>query len=251
MSKILLSDALINRLQEEGVSTLHKRNSVRIPNNSVFEPPCSIKWMAIDHSIQLGAFSYAVSGYYFAVRIGRYVSIGENVQIGRHSHPVDFGSTSPVLYMGESAALGTTLLGKSSPELSTIKLPHQRPPTILKYTSIGNDVYIGHSAMIMPGVSIGDGAVIGAMAVVTKDVPPYSVAVGCPARVVRSRFPDNSIDKLLELKWHEFSPTELRSIPLDNIEHFIRGVSTLREQGAPIYKPDLINLSNLAQELGQ
>ncbi|MGI6070395.1 MAG: CatB-related O-acetyltransferase [Blautia sp.] len=66
---------------------------------------------------------------------------------------------------------------------------------------IGNDVWIGYEAVIMAGVTIGDGAVIGARAVVTKDVPPYTIVGGVPAKPIRTRFPEHTILKLLELKW--------------------------------------------------
>ncbi len=68
-------------------------------------------------------------------------------------------------------------------------------------TVIGNDVWIGYDALIMPGVKIGDGAVIGARSVVTKDVDPYTIVGGNPAKVIRKRFDDSTIEKLLEIKW--------------------------------------------------
>lgn len=68
-------------------------------------------------------------------------------------------------------------------------------------TQIGNDVWIGNGAIVINGVKVGDGAIIGAGAVVTKDVPPYSIVVGVPARVIRKRFDDNTIERLLNVKW--------------------------------------------------
>ena len=69
---------------------------------------------------------------------------------------------------------------------------------------IGNDVWIGYEAVILSGVTIGDGAVIGARAVVTKDVPPYAIVGGVPARVIRSRFPEETVKALLRLKWWDW-----------------------------------------------
>ena len=69
---------------------------------------------------------------------------------------------------------------------------------------IGNDVWIGYEAVILAGVTIGDGAVIGARAVVTKDVPPYAIVGGVPARVIRSRFPEETVKALLRLKWWDW-----------------------------------------------
>ena len=97
--------------------------------------------------------------------------------------------------------------------------------TELKRTelTIGNDVWIGHNAIILSGVSsIGDGAVIGAGAVLYKDVPPYAVVLGNPARVVRYRFSAEKIEELLESKWWEKSIDEL----LPEIESFQKPLET-------------------------
>ncbi|GAB6180389.1 CatB-related O-acetyltransferase [Desulfotomaculum defluvii] len=69
---------------------------------------------------------------------------------------------------------------------------------------IGNDVWIGYEAIIMAGVTIGDGAIIGARAVVTKDVPPYAIVGGVPAKPIRKRFPEETISALLEIKWWDW-----------------------------------------------
>jgi Acetyltransferase (isoleucine patch superfamily) len=74
---------------------------------------------------------------------------------------------------------------------------------------IGNDVWIGRECIIMPGAKIGDGAIIGAYSVVTKDVPPYSVVGGNPARIIKKRFNDELIDILLKIKWWDFDDEKL------------------------------------------
>lgn len=75
---------------------------------------------------------------------------------------------------------------------------------------IGNDVWIGYEAVVLAGVTIGDGAVIGARAVVTKDVPPYAVVGGVPARLIRRRFPDDTISALLALRWWDWSADKIK-----------------------------------------
>ena len=82
---------------------------------------------------------------------------------------------------------------------------------------IGNDVWIGYEAVVMAGVTIGDGAIIGAQAVVTKDVPPYTIVGGVPAREIRRRFSDNVIARLLELKWWDW-PAEQIQRNIKNIQ---------------------------------
>ncbi len=79
---------------------------------------------------------------------------------------------------------------------------------------IGNDVWIGYEAVIMPGVTIGDGAIIGTRAVVTKDVAPYTIVGGVPAKPIRKRFPEETIQSLLKVKWWEWSEERIR----ENIE---------------------------------
>lgn len=82
---------------------------------------------------------------------------------------------------------------------------------------IGNDIWIGYEAVIMSGVTIGDGAIIGARAVVTKDVPPYTIACGVPARQIRRRFSDEIIVALLELKWWDW-PKEKIARKIESIK---------------------------------
>jgi len=75
---------------------------------------------------------------------------------------------------------------------------------------IGNDVWIGYEAVILSGVTVGDGAIIGTRAVVTKDVPPYTIVGGVPARYIRRRFDEETVAKLMELKWWEWSDEKIK-----------------------------------------
>jgi acetyltransferase-like isoleucine patch superfamily enzyme len=90
---------------------------------------------------------------------------------------------------------------------------------------IGNDVWVGYQALILPGVTVGDGAVIGARAVVSRDVPPYALAVGNPARIARSRFAPESIAGLLRIKWWDWPEERIReALPLllsDRVEELL------------------------------
>ena len=74
---------------------------------------------------------------------------------------------------------------------------------------VGNDVWIGYEAVVLAGVAIGDGAIIGARAVVTKDVPPYTIVGGVPAKAIRKRFSDSEVARLLELKWWDWPPEKI------------------------------------------
>ena len=99
---------------------------------------------------------------------------------------------------------------------------------------MGNDVWLGYQCLIMPGVTIGDGAVIGSRSVVTKDVPPYTIVAGVPAKEVRKRFDEDTIAGLLEVKWWDLPDEEVEKLLPDliagNAERFIEGARAARKK---------------------
>mgnify|MGYP002674524883 FL=1 len=126
--------------------------------------------------VELGVHSYFARNAQAAYLIvGKYCSIGPNFCCGLGIHPTNMMSTSPYFYRG--------------------KIEEH------KQTTIGNDVFIGANVTVLDGVTIADGAVIGAGAVVTKDIPPYAIAVGVPAKVIKYRFDEQTIEELLNEQW--------------------------------------------------
>lgn len=118
--------------------------------------------------------------------IGSFCSIANYVVIGGGRHPIEWVGTSPVFYEG-----------KDSVAKKFSAFPRPAP----KRTTIGSDVWIGYRAIVMQGVTIGHGAVIGAGAVVTRDVPPYAIVGGAPARLLRYRFEEVLREALLASNW--------------------------------------------------
>lgn len=200
--------------------------------------------MSISHSIELGAFSYAVSGFYHGVRIGRYCSFGEQVQIGRHGHPMSWPSTSPFFYERYDQILhidppnGISL----DPQLDFVT---SSAATEFRRTTIGNDVWIGHGSFIMPGVAVGDGACIGAMSVVTKDVPPFALVAGSPAVVKKMRMKDDLVERALALRWWEYAPWDLKGSRVDDASAFFNHVESLRSNGVSTFAPEWVDIASV------
>jgi acetyltransferase-like isoleucine patch superfamily enzyme len=130
--------------------------------------------------------------------IGKFCSIGPNFLCGWGIHPLNGISTSPMFY---------STMKQNGITFSLVDKVEERNPI-----KIGNDVFIGANVTILDGVTIGDGAVIGAGAVVSKDIPPYAIAVGCPIRILRYRFDEEVRKKLLSIKWWNFDKEKLMDI---------------------------------------
>ena len=138
--------------------------------------------------------------------IGGFCSIGKEVIIGTGSHPKNWKSTSPLFY-SNSSQLVVNIVSQN--------LWHSESNTTVQ---IGHDVWIGSRSIILSGVTVGHGAIIAAGAVITKDVPPYSIVGGVPGRVIGSRFSSEKINELLNEKWWELP---LETI-IKNVEQFQR-----------------------------
>lgn len=227
-------------LRARGVEVLSRGGSkVNLPRHTVLEAPSSLKWTQYDYLIELGAFSYQVSGYCFGAKIGRYCSFGEEVQIGRQNHPTTWISTSPAFYLGDRLFdLDRGFEGADS--YHDYKFDFKGPPTKPKITTIGNDVWIGHGAQIMAGVTIGDGAIVASGAVVSKDVPPYAVVAGNPAVIKKYRVPPLFISQFIRVKWWRFAPWQLDHLDPSDIPSFLQGVVKMKE--VEPFKPDVIDL---------
>jgi virginiamycin A acetyltransferase len=136
--------------------------------------------------------------YHDTIIIGKYCSLASGTKflcpIGNHNF--DSLANYPFPIINEHWDLDESYGEK----VSTIKGP----------TVVGNDVWFGYESLIMPGVHIGDGAIIGTRSVVTRDVAPYTVVAGDPARFIRKRFDDATIEKLLALKWWDLPDEEIR-----------------------------------------
>ncbi len=139
--------------------------------------------------------------------IGQFCSIARNVMIGAHNHPTNWLSSNPFQYSNKF---------KNFQMKNKYKFDNSQP------TIIGNDVWIGTNVVIISGVKIGDGAIIAANAVVTRDVPPYAIVGGLPAKIIKYRFDKETIADLISLKWWELSDNDIRKLPFNDITKCIQ-----------------------------
>ena len=137
-------------------------------------------------------------------RIGKFCAIAQNVIIGTGMHPTNYLTMKSFTYN----PMGDWII----PEKNRVHFENHKP------VFIGNDVWIGINAIIMDGVKIGDGAVIGSGAVVTKDVPPYAVVGGVPAKIIKYRFDENTIKRIQALQWWDFPVEVLKDLPWNDLE---------------------------------
>lgn len=142
--------------------------------------------------------------------IGSYCSLGTAVTIGGGLHPLDRISTSPLFYDAGNDWKTSRFIADDNTEIEQVK------------TFIGNDVWIGDNTYIKAGKHIGDGVIIGSGSVVTHDIPPYAIVAGVPAKIIRFRFSEEVIEKLLNSKWWEMDESYIES----HKECFTKVVST-------------------------
>lgn len=151
------------------------------------------------HDVQLGDYSYiSKNSNVKNCIIGKFCSIGPNFCCGLGLHPTNGISTSPMFY--------------STARQNGVTLSKENKVGESKQTTIGNDVFIGANVTVLDGVTIGDGAVVGAGAIVVDDIPPYAIAVGVPAKVVKYRFDEQTIGALLNKQWWNGSEEELKKV---------------------------------------
>ncbi|PGQ81620.1 CatB-related O-acetyltransferase [Priestia megaterium] len=205
MQRILkFLNGIVKKNDKISILTFIDKNCV-ISTNSAITRFCKLR------KVQLGDYSYiGVNSNISNCEIGRYCSIGPSVKIGLGKHPIDLLSTSPIFYNPKN--------------ILNISLTEELQYQEYENTIIKNDVWIGANAIILDGIKIGNGAIIAAGAVVTKDVPDYAIVAGVPAKVIKLRFSEDIVQELLRTQWWKREPEEFKKDIkyFDNIQKILK-----------------------------
>lgn len=182
---------------------------------------------AVTSGITIGGFTYSWSMITGSVRsIGRYCSLASQIIFGEMEHPTNCLSTSSFIYDREwmwGAFADRTGAGR----VSTVDVGGLNRPI-----EIGNDVWVGNGAYIKRGLRLGDGCIVGAKAVVTRDVPPYAIVAGNPARIIRYRFDEALRERLLASRWWDHAFTDLGlGAAWNDVERMLDIMDRRRETG--------------------
>ncbi len=203
---------------------------------------------------EIGAFTYlggadwAPSVLRHIARIGRFCSIAGGISAGSVEHPTDFLSTSNMFYANWSAVWPETkeFYQAYAGEMRTAAVAYKnRVLNLRTKIEVGNDVWIGEGAFIIRGVKIGDGAIIAAHSVVTKDVPPYGIVGGVPAKLIRFRFDEAVVERLLKIRWWDYGLSALRGADHSNIHHAMDAIEAAISEGrAQLYRGKRIQVNS-------
>lgn len=174
------------------VSPLAILHDVNCDNTTAIKPLAKLERANIGKCTYIGTMAAV-----YDCSIGKFCSIAREAYVGGAKHPIDWVTTSPCFHIKNNA---------------TGICYAENHFQWREKTTIGNDVWIGERVTILSGLTIGDGAVIGGGSVVTKNVGPYEIWAGNPARFIRKRFDDETIIRLEALKWWDFDDDKLKEI---------------------------------------
>lgn len=226
-------------------------------DETVIEAPVFIGRSQIETQ-KIGAFTYinhrpvkhvTTNSVIEASSIGRFCMIAHAVNVGFATHPTSFISGHFAFRYDEKADYAhdfmTIMHDDTEEQMRKTYLEH----SIYPLPVIGNDVWIGYGAMVLNGVSIGDGAVVAAGSMVTKDVPPYSIVGGNPARIIKMRFSEELVEQLLRIKWWEYGADILHGLDLSNHDNIWRLAERVQSGEYEKFTPPKIVINNITNEI--
>lgn len=207
------SDHRIFFSPREGVKRFSEKQKISFLKGAKVEP--YIGFYAGNAIPTCGTLSYSNSSVPSGVQVGRYCSIASGVWFGGRRHPVEALTTSLISYDRSSHLTRAFLNDAGLEKLRVVPTPDKHDPILW------HDVWVGANVMIQRGVTIGTGSIVATGSVVSRDVPPYTIVGGNPAKKIRSRFPEEISKALLDTEWWEYRYTDLCEYSVHDPEKFV------------------------------
>lgn len=175
--------------------------------------------------VPAGAFTHVVDAGddFFHLTLGRYCSVARGIRVVNGHHPLHSVTSNPYHYAEYYRNNLPEELRYTGP-VETFRRSYGRG-------KVGNDVWLGAYCIIRSGLSIGDGAVVSSGSVIVKDVPPYAIVGGNPAKIIRYRFPDEIVARFQALKWWSYTPEDFRDIDMFDVEGFLTEMERRKDLG--------------------
>jgi virginiamycin A acetyltransferase len=219
------------RLRQHGVNIPKPAEKISLPLHLALEPECSFFAAGTGSICSMGAFSYTNGILGFGTYVGRYCSIASGVGLLGAEHFPDWISTSPAFYERGYHSAGPIT---------------ENAARMTAQVLIGHDVWIGSSVTIKRRVRIGNGVLIGAHSLVTKDVEDFAIVGGVPARVIRKRFPDHIIERIQRLAWWRYHKDDLKFGNAQDPERFLDDLEERVAAGIIAeYRPPILRRGDL------
>ncbi len=255
VKKIVVNDAISTLLQKSKIFSVRMAPSLRwkvgdrisLNVDSCLEPYIGIfAGAALPQA--MGAFSYSASPLYDRLKLGRYCSIAPGVKVVGNSHPQQWVSSSPFSYgsWGVHSHIFAAVKDAGIEKYNARSFTTGAALPILE-----NDVWVGQDVLFQRGVRIGTGAVVAAGSIVTKDVPPYAIVGGVPAKVIKYRFDEDTIEKLLNSRWWEFNFTDFTHLDITDPASFSDGIEDMRSKGVATYSPPVLTGEQILTAAGR
>ena len=213
-----LENATQEPMTAHGVVRLNP--GARIIQSRLLGPVYLNRHTQIGPDVVLGKyFGMNADGFVARATVGSFCAFGARTAINPFNHPTNWLSINEFQYHPRS-------FDWVEEYNDFVRL--ERTPEMFRHVTIGSDVWTGHNVNVMPGVNVGDGAIIAAGAVVTKDVPPFAIVAGVPAEVKRLRFSEAVIERLLRVKWWDLELSDLSGLPFRDVERCLDLIEEIR-----------------------
>lgn len=226
---------------ERGEQRLSPGETVTFIKDIPIEPYSCI--MAGSIILQIGSFSYTFSAFPELTSIGRYCSIARGIKIIEGNHPIDFVSTSSFTYDAQLCIFAKCLADTGTETFNRFPWTASRPDRGAA-PIIGHDVWIGENATLARGITLGQGCIVAANAVVTRSVEPYAIVGGNPARLIRKRFDDALVERLLASEWWRYKFSDFAAMPFNHVPSFLDALESRIARGEiQPFTPEPIDLT--------